>query len=307
MPADDQQPLAQAIGIACYGEEPRCERLNRGGNAVFRMSFGDGSRVLKLAAGTSDPAIGKEAALFRLLAATDIPVPAIEHADPRGERFGRPYLITADAGAETVDDRCASDPESSVGWADRMGKVLAEVHRLDLSANSEFAAALERADTQAFWPNVCEVAKAFARAGVFDPSDVERLVSQDAPNAAGEALSHADFSAKQCVASGDRIAAVVDWAAAWIGDPAIDVAIAAAHWDIARRPGGAQELINGYRRVASLPAQFESVDRVARMAFVVHVVGLWHGQIALSSRAGESSGKLAHARALFAEYARGLD
>ena len=235
------------------------------------------------------------------------PVPKLEHADAQGARLGRPFFITTDEGADTVGSLCQASPEAGAAWAERMGEVLARVHGIELGAHPGLVEVLEHAEIGRFWPQVRQAAKAFAEAGVFDSRDVERFLAHAPPDAAGEALCHADFSGKQCVVSEGRIAAVVDWAAAWIGDPSIDLAIAASHWDLAGVTGASEAMLAGYRRVSPLPERYESIERAARMAFLVHVVGLWHEQGASSWRAAQLGGKLDRARALFADYAQRLD
>lgn len=287
--------LARTIALDYYGSEPQIELLTCLNNAVFRLHFSNDCKVLKLALSGSGAFIRKEKMVLDLLREQGILAPVVEHADEEGTRFGRPFLLTNNAGAETVAD-CIRRGENNCGQlVHEMGAVLARIHDLVFPP-----ADLVGRDLEQEIAVLHQRAGELAELGLLNREESARLFALEAPPLHGAALCHGDFHFVQCLVRQGRLSAVVDWESAWAGNAAVDVAIAHAYLDYF---GSSLEFIRaffaGYTAIRPLPPEYERRYLPVRMAQALGLLWFWHKQ--------SHSGHVQRARELYRAYCRCLE
>lgn len=267
MAAADPAELARIIAVKCYGVEPRIEPLSRLDNAVFRLHFPAGSRILKLAAGSDGGSIRKEVMLIELLGRRGIPVPAIEHEDAGAKLVGRPYFIMSSAGDRTAADWAQSaDPTARRLFA-AMGSVLGRIHAVTFPSSGDIRAeGVVPRDLREFLRGVYDLADRTAAQGILEPGEVARFKSLPPPPLGGRQLCHGDFHAVQCIVREGSIGAVVDWESAWAGNALVDLAVAQAYLEYYALPELTRCFLGGYASECRLPQDYEAAYLPVRMA-----------------------------------------
>lgn len=277
--------LASTIARGLYGREPRIESIPCLNNAVFRLRFPDGCKVLKLALSSGGALIRKEKMLLDLLRRHGIPAPVVEYADEDGRRFGSPFLLTNSAGDQTVADCIRRREELCGQLLTEMGVVLARIHNIAFPQ-----ADLVSRDLQQDVASLYQRAGELAEKGLLAKDEAARFLSLDVPPLGGAALCHGDFHFVQCIVHQGHISAVVDWESAWAGNAAVDLAIAHAYLDYFHCPF---ELIRsffaGYTSVRPLPPEYERAYLPVRMAQALGLLWFWQkqGQPGYVQRAAE--------------------
>jgi aminoglycoside phosphotransferase (APT) family kinase protein len=153
--------------------------------------------------------------LLRSLRAKGLRVPAPVYFDASGERFAQPYLVV-----EYVDGAPEFAPTDPRDFVTRMAAGLAEIHNVNaalpaIAALSEYTpiAVRQRGHEQA--SRVMDVGAVQARLDEASPL----------PQRNRSALLHGDYWAGNVVWKDGRIAGVIDWEEARVGDPVADVAV----------------------------------------------------------------------------------
>ena len=153
--------------------------------------------------------------LLRSLRARGLRVPAPVHFDAGGEQSAQPYLVV-----EYVDGAPEFAPTDPHDFVTRMATGLAEIHRVDaaqspVAALSQYAPIAVRQRGRDEASRVMDVGAVRARLDAAAPL----------PQRNRSALLHGDYWAGNVVWKDGRIAGVIDWEEARVGDPVIDVAI----------------------------------------------------------------------------------
>lgn len=162
-------------------------------------------------------AAAEEYHLLRVVRSAGLTVPAPVDLDESGAIFPTPYLVI-----EYVEGKPEYAPADPLEVARRMAVELAAVHRID-GARTDLA--FLRPRSRGF------VERWRARKPSQQPSPDERRVRAaleavgDLPPSNPPALLHGDFWQGNLLWHDDRLAAVVDWEDAEIGDPLADLAI----------------------------------------------------------------------------------
>lgn len=287
--------LARTIARTLYGSEPQMELLTNLNNAVFRLHFADDCKVLKLALSDRGAFIRKEKMILDLLRQRGIPAPVVEHADEEGTRFGSPFLLTNNAGTETVADCIRRGEKNCGGLVHEMGAVLARIHDLAFPQTDLVGRDLEQEIAA-----VQQRAGELAELGLLDRKESARLFALEAPPLPGVALCHGDFHFVQCLVRQGRLSAVVDWESAWAGNAAVDVAIAHAYFDYSGSPlEFIRAFFAGYAAIRPLPPEYERRYLPVRMAQALGLLWFWHKQ--------GHSGHAQRARELYRAYCRLLE
>jgi aminoglycoside phosphotransferase (APT) family kinase protein len=266
----------------------------------------DRTVVLKLArctgqAGTE--AIAKERSLLEFLATTEVPAPRIEFADVQGTEFGRAYLLMESVGDSFVEHvRC--DPASAQALFQEMGRALATIHDVELSSTLAVSnASTDSASAATYWAESCQAAVELARSGVLPDDAVVQLCNAAPPRFSGRQLCHSDFNAAQCTVTDGRLRAVVDWEAAWVGNPEIDAEIARGYLDLEGDSLRIAVFESGYASRRQLPG---TVLAAVRMVFLTNLLKTYRSQGEAAWQHCVRSGRVARAQSLFTGYAARL-
>lgn len=187
----------------------------------------------------SNPSVADdEFRLLRLLTADGLPVPWPLYADSSGGLFPAPVLVTRYVGGEAV-----LTPAAPVEYAVQMADFLLRLHAVRWSGELPFLRPL---------PGLSE------RPAVLDEALAEGMI-RDAlepvwppvpPNA--PALLHGDFWPGNVLWREGRLAAVIDWEDAALGDPLADLANARLETLFFYGPEAMDELTRRYRASSGL-------------------------------------------------------
>lgn len=302
-PADLE--LARELARGLYGESVRVEPFARSNNPIVRIEAPGGVRILKLARADAEARIAKEVVLIDRVARAGIPVPRIEHADPTGQECGRAYLVMHDAGAQTVLDVAGRSDAHSMQLFSDMGRIHSAIHEISFEASGDIGAeGIIEADQGALVEALRSWAGQLVDEGLLSRADVDRFRTATIPDPTGTSLCHGDFHAVQCVVQDDRITAVVDWEAAWSGNPGIDLAFTHAYLDFYASKPLRKSYLEGYTEHRDLPADYVAAYLPVRMAQVLGVLRAWHGQGDRVWRSALQGGRVERLVALFQTYCR---
>jgi aminoglycoside phosphotransferase (APT) family kinase protein len=300
MSTADDYPLVQEIATACYGMQARIELITRSNNPVYRLWFGDVSKVLKFS--NAEQAVRKELMLIALLRKHDVPVPVIEHDDSDGTLVGNPFFIMESAGVQTVMQHLKS-AELSRGLLRDMGILLAKIHAITFPTAGDIQHdRIVPRDPRLFLSELYLAADRFLEQGLLEPAEVSLLKSIEVPQTDGVSLCHSDFHTVQCVVNNGRITAVVDWESAWSGNPLIDLAITHAYLDYYCPMELTRCFFAGYSLIQSLPNDYDLRYLPVRMAHVVGLMRVWQRQGTEAWQSAVERKKVDRAIALYRAY-----
>jgi Ser/Thr protein kinase RdoA (MazF antagonist) len=271
--------LAYRIAVACCGADAKLEALTRLNNAVFRVRFGDQSRILKLALRADASALRKESMLFQLLQRHAIPAPQVEQADVEGRLVGRPFLLMRDAGGTNLAQALQGGGPELLPLMREMGEVLARIHGLTFQKSGDILAErIEPRDTEAYLRHILARADWAAQRGLISDAEATLFRALPMPSLGGVSLCHGDFHTVQCVVREGRIAAVVDWEKAWSGNPQVDLAVTHAYLESYCPAQPLAHFFDGYLSLRALPASYARDSLPARMAHTLGLLQVWHRQ-----------------------------
>jgi len=298
--------LARRILAACGCEAAAIEPLARFNNPVFRCVLPDGVRILKVAKSADGIATRKELLLIEHLRRHDIPVPVVDRADADGTLAGRPFMLMRSAGEQTVAELLGPGAVAHQLLVE-MGTILARIHALP---TSELALpADDRVSSEGvvrYLETLGATADALAGQRLLQAAEVARFRALAMPPAVGDSLCHSDFHAVQCVVNEGRIAAVVDWESAWIGNPLVDLAISHAYLDYYCPRALVRAFLSGYLSVREIPAEYGHAYLPVRMAQVLGMLRAWYTRGTEVWHAAIAGQKVARAIRLFRLYAERL-
>lgn len=307
MNAAEDLELAQRILATCYRRQAEIEPLARFNNPVFRLHLPDGARILKISKSADGAATRKETLLIERLRRHGLPVAEVEHVDVSGELVGRPFFSMRSAGDQTIVERLG-DREVAPRLLNDMGSILARVHSVPVGEFDDLPAdRISAAGVASYLEGLAASAEALAEQRLLERREVERFRELAMPTATGASLCHSDFHAVQCVVRDDRIAAVVDWESAWIGNPAIDLAISHAYLNFYCPRELTRAFLAGYLGVRAIPTNYAQDYLPVRMAQVLGMLRAWYTRGAVAWQAAIAQQKVARAVRLFRLYAERLE
>lgn len=243
------------------------------GNQVFRIASGDQAVFLKLGE-VAD--VQREIAVLELLGPRGIPVPAIEAADPSGDRTGVPCALLREVGGDPLR---GTAPEFTA-----VGPILRLVHEVTLSgAGSITIGPQGMRGEDRYWVSTIGERVAglgpIADAGLVPAGLLGRAVAavQDrGPLLAtrqGGRLLHGDFHPRHVYARDGQITAIIDWGDATCGDPAYDLGrvLHSAVLDDGLRHGFTvvSRVLDSYGSAPWLPAEPAEILMVYAIAFIL--------------------------------------
>lgn len=271
--------LARTIAVRCYGVEPRIEQLTSLNNAVFRLRFPDGCKILKLAANPLNASIRKELMLIGLLGNQGVPAPIVEYEDGEGTLVGRSFYVMNSAGEQTVGNWLAQPDTVARTLFTEMGSILARIHAITLPQAGDIQPeGIVPRDYQHEREKLNQRADWFAMQGLLEQEEAAQFKSLDMPPLDGVELCHGDFHTVHCIVHEGRIAAVVDWESAWAGNSMIDLAITHTYLDYYCPSELIRCFFAGYRALRSLPVDYDRAYLPVRMAQALGLVWVCYGQ-----------------------------
>jgi aminoglycoside phosphotransferase (APT) family kinase protein len=299
--------LARAIGRARYGAEPGVEPVGPSNHALLRLYLPAGIKVLKLAPPGAPEPIAKELAVIELVRRHALPAPVVEHADPAGAEHGRAFVVMAQAGDRTVLEAAREPGDTPRRLFHEMGALHARIHGVELPASGRIRPdGIEPSDPGPLLAELATVAEALAREGLLEGDEATGFRALRLPPHEGLALCHGDYHAVQCVVRMGRIAAVVDWEAAWAGNPAIDCGVTQAYLEQYAPAELVRAYLAGYTSVRALPPDYGSAYLPVRMVQVMGVLRAWRGQGDRTWQAALAQGRVAQALRQYRIYAGAL-
>jgi aminoglycoside phosphotransferase (APT) family kinase protein len=271
---------------------------------MLRLWLPEGPKVMKLGRPDAPGSVRKELALIERLRAHGIPVPAVEHADAAGREHGRAWFVMSHAGDRTLHDLLHEPGETPRRLLREMGEVHARIHEIALpAAGTIHADGIERSTPDAFLAELRDFARTLVAEGHLAAHEADAFEALPLPDTEGTALCHGDFHTVQCVVRRGRIEAVVDWEAAWAGNPAVDVAVTQAYLDFTC-PASLRPLYEeGYRARRALPGDHEAAYRPVRAAQVVGLLRAWRTRGEGAWESVRRQGRVERAIRLFRRYA----
>jgi aminoglycoside phosphotransferase (APT) family kinase protein len=245
-------------------------------NLTYRLDFGDQRLVLRRPPlGHVLPTAHDMSREYRVLTAlhgTDIPVARPVAFCSDTEIIGSPfYLMEYVDGLvlRTPQDGAQVSPDQAGMLSELLTSMMAAIHGTDLAAVGLDAFGRPEgfmARQLARWQKQWELSKTQEVPG-FD--DLVRRLSDGLPANAGGTLVHGDYRLdNMLVVLGDqpRIAAVVDWEMATLGDPLADLGLTLMYWADAADDAGSQLTVGaGVTRLPGFYGRAEVARRYAEL------------------------------------------
>ncbi|WP_040700228.1 phosphotransferase family protein [Nocardia vinacea] len=285
-------------------------------NLTFRLTGPAGSLVLRRPpTGSLLPSahdMGREARIQASLATTAVPVAPIIASDPDGSLFGTPFYVMGDIPGHVITDVRPVEyngVEAPTRMTDALIDTLVALHNVDPEAvglsgfgrpSGFMVRQLERWHSQ------------WERSRTVDIQDVDRLASRLAdrvPSTQRETVVHGDYRVDNCIfapTDPGRIAAVLDWELATLGDPLADFGMLLFYWRHADEPAPVvtpaisrtsgfprrDHLVERYvRDTGSHPDQLAFYEAFAHYKFAVITQGI-AARVAVGAMAGQDFGDL---------------
>ncbi|SMY11869.1 phosphotransferase [Brevibacterium jeotgali] len=198
----------------------------------------------------------REAAAFRAAGSAGVPVPEVLLADTGDGPIAAPHLITSFVEGESLPRRILRTFDREHGhdgeaFAQRLGEIAARVHRAEVPDGLFDVKTDELEDWRA----------AFSEYGVDSPAfelAFSQLADSPQPDSA-PTFVHGDLRMGNLMVRDGRVAAVLDWELAHIGDPVSDLGwLCAVQWRFggpgeAAGVGSRDALLRGYREAGGRP------------------------------------------------------
>ena len=247
--------------------EPLAALISGGkSNLTFELTSPAGALVLRrpptgdLPPGAHD--MGREVAIQRALAPTAVPVARIVLWHPEPEPLGVPFYVMEKVDGHVIRAELppsyADTPAQRVAMADALVDVLVDLHALDpvaiglgdLGKPSGFMARqVDRWGKRGHAPSITALGTALAGR---------------VPESPPPAVIHGDLRLDNCLTDPHdpgRIAAVLDWELATVGDPLTDLGLLLFYW---REPGEPQsDLVPTVTALPGFPDRGHLVERYA--------------------------------------------
>jgi aminoglycoside phosphotransferase (APT) family kinase protein len=227
--------LAERVPLA----GPLSVELIHGGrsNLTYRLTDGRHDWVLRRPPlGNVLPSahdMGREFRVLSALHGTDIPVPEPVLLCTDDSVLGAPFYVMSRVDGPVLRDAADTRglrPEEARAAASELVRVLAAIHRLDTARLAGFG----RPDGY-LARQVARWQRQWSLSATRDLPDVDRLVTGLAgrvPQPQRASLVHGDYRLDNVIFGADRrIAAVVDWEMATLGDPLADLGLLLVYWD----------------------------------------------------------------------------
>lgn len=184
-----------------------------------------------------------------------VPTVVVSNAEAPDTELGSSFFVTKAVEGETIARRILRDAhfaEARPRLATQFGEALALIHTID----TEPLTWLERDDELDKYRRISDELE-LARPA-FELAF--RWLEQNRPSTVSETFVHGDFRLGNMIIDGEGLVAVIDWELAHVSDPMEDLAwLCVRAWRFGgKHPvaglGSYDELLDGYERVAGIPA-----------------------------------------------------
>lgn len=180
---------------------------------ALEVVLGDGRSRKIIVRSHQHPVVAEnEFRLLQQISALDMAAPTPYHLDVSGQILAAPYLVIGYSEGEMV-----FAPADLAGHVRQLAAQLVKIHRVETGDLSFLPVAGRRCGelTRPFSPS----------AALFDEAGIRAALSTQSPPAGNPAaLLHGDFWPGNSLWRNGRLAAVIDWEDAQLGDPLIDLA-----------------------------------------------------------------------------------
>jgi aminoglycoside phosphotransferase (APT) family kinase protein len=278
-------------------------------NETSLLSSPDGQWILRRPPATAISAsannLSREFRVLSGLASTDVPVPRALAFAEAGEVVEHAVLVMSLAPGYPLTDSWPSDWPSSASIGD-VGfaaiDALAALHRVDVGAVglSDFGRPENYLERQVrrwrgqYKQNEVRDLPAFDRLGGW--------LEANRPDETGPAILHGDFHLDNClIVPGPpaRVAAIIDWELATIGDPLVDLGLLLALWGADRANPIAMPKVQALTRIPGAPSRRELADQYTSLTGRSTAALNWYMVLALFKLAAIVEGA-------YARYVNGL-
>jgi aminoglycoside phosphotransferase (APT) family kinase protein len=280
-------------------------------NETALLSSPDGRWILRRPPATaiSSPSannLGREYRVLSALAGTEVPVPqALAFADA-GEVVGQSALVMSLAPGYPLTDSWPADWPTGVSIG-AVGvaavEALAALHQVDIGAVglSDFGRPANYLERQ-----VRRWRGQYEQHQVRDLPQFDRLgrwLEANRPDETAPAILHGDFHLDNCLivpGPPPRVAAIIDWELATIGDPLVDLGLLLAFWGPERATPIAMPRVQALTRVPGAPSRRALADRYTSLTGRPTTALSWYMVLALFKLAAIVEGA-------YARFVNGLD
>lgn len=296
----DDHHAARRIAEHFFGSSAgsRVEPILSYNNRVARIRLaGRGDRIIKMARrGRRETPMLREPQVMSVLRQSGLPVPDVEYEDLSGRIAGRPAFVMNSAGERTGSDLSGLSQHNRRSLYRNIGKLLAGFHSLPFNAPADFdgrtlvPADFKRTPLEG-WHR--KQLRYLATHGLLPADEIAGLTGglQALPPALSYALCHGDFNPSQCVRIGPRVAAVVDWEGAYVGDPLFDFAVYDVLLEITASGELAAQSRDAYAKLRPLPEDYMQSMAPFKMVHAASMMATFH--------AGRRDGPLRAARTAY--------
>ncbi|MFC1412570.1 phosphotransferase family protein [Streptacidiphilus sp. N1-12] len=207
--------------------------------------------------------MSREYRVIAALAGTPVPVPVVHLLCTEEEVLGAPFYLMDEVPGlvyRSAEDAAGLGPERARALSFRLMDVLAELHSIDPAAVGlgDFGRPdgyLERQVSR--WFRQFESSRSRDIPGM---DELQRRLAEHVPASQRTTIVHGDYRLDNTmVTADDRIAAVLDWEMATLGDPLADLGLMKVYWEIAGDIPG-----NPVAQAVSPEAGFPGMDELAR-------------------------------------------
>jgi aminoglycoside phosphotransferase (APT) family kinase protein len=238
----DALPTAEGLGLlgTLLGRSVAFVRRIEGGQSATTdvLVFDGGDQIVlrrhgPWSKGFDDAIAIREAAVLAAVRSAGVPAPPVVWF---GRFGGRSAIVT-----ELVDGEAVLDPASGAPWASRLAYTLAAIHAVNVDE------ALSRMLRDAP-PSPVDIVLAPEPASHPDTQRLHALRKRLLPNRGQPTmLVHGDYWPGNTLWRDGHIVAVLDWEAAFRGDPAADVAYCATEMHLLGLHDAAERFVGAYR------------------------------------------------------------
>ncbi|MBS2961923.1 phosphotransferase family protein [Actinocrinis puniceicyclus] len=211
--------------------------------------------------------MAREYRVLSALAPTGVPVPEVYHLCQDPEVIGAPFYVMELVEGTVYRDRSQTAQLTpgrarALSWA--LVDVLADLHAVDpvrvgLADFGRPEGYLER--QVARWGKQLAASRNREVPGI---DELHEALGTAVPQPQRAAIVHGDYRLDNVIVDeNDRIAAVLDWEMATLGDPLADVGLLCVYWTELESLGGAAALTSAVDSAAGFPGQEQLVARYA--------------------------------------------
>lgn len=211
--------------------------------------------------------MAREFRVLSALAPTGVPVPRVYHLCQDAGVVGAPFYVMELVEGTVYRDKSqtaalTAERARAMSWA--LMDVLADLHAVDPGqvGLADFGRPEGYLDRQvARWGKQLAASRSREVPGI---DALHRTLGDTIPRSQRAAIVHGDYRLDNVIVDDrDKIAAVLDWEMAALGDPLADLGLLCVYWTELETLGGGNGLTSAVDSAAGFPAQDELIERYA--------------------------------------------